>query len=161
MNTTSMARTAAELVVAGKSILAADESGPTIEKRFRAHGIVSTVESRRAYRELLFTTDKLSETISGVILFDETIRQQGEGGGSMVDLLVQRGMIPGIKVDAGAKPLAGFPEEKVTEGLDGLRDRLAEYVGLGARFTKWRAVLTPGAQRPTQTAMAANAQALA
>src|ERR1019366_3259974 len=131
--------TARALVVPGKGILAADESEPTIEKRFRLIGVESTEASRRAYRNLLFTTPGVEAFISGVILFDETIRQCTNGGTPSPELLASRGIIPGIKVDRGAKPLAGAAGEKITEGLDGLRERLAEYRGLGARFTKGRA----------------------
>ena len=161
MNTVAMEATAVELVAPGKGILAADESGPTIEKRFRAVGVESREETRRAYREMLFTTTGLGAFISGVILYDETIRQKAAGGDSFVDVLARQGIIPGIKVDKGAKSLAGFPGEKVTEGLDGLRDRLAEYARLGARFTKWRAVLTIGPQIPTRLCIKANVHALA
>jgi fructose-bisphosphate aldolase class I len=156
-----MEATAVELVAPGKGILAADESGPTIEKRFKSVGVESTEDSRRAYREMLFTTHGLGAFISGVILYDETIRQQAADGSSLVEVLTRQGIIPGIKVDKGAKALAGFPGEKVTEGLDGLRARLAEYAQLGARFTKWRAVLTIGAHIPTRTCLAANVHALA
>lgn len=161
MKTTEMDATALELVAPGKGILAVDESGPTIEKRFQAVGVASTEESRRAYRELLLTTPGLSAFISGVILYDETLRQTGSDGVRLVDTLVRRGMIPGIKVDRGAKPLAGFPGEKITEGLDGLRERLAEYRRLGARFTKWRAVIALGDGLPTLACAEANAHALA
>ena len=135
--------TARALVVPGKGILAADESEPTIEKRFRLIGVESTEASRRAYRNLLFTTPGVEAFISGVILFDETIRQCADGGTPSPELLASRGIIPGIKVDRGAKPLAGAAGEKITEGLDGLRERLAEYRGLGARFTKWPGLSMP------------------
>lgn len=161
MNLADLETTARALVAPGKGILAADESLPTIEKRFKAVGIVSTEENRRAYRELLFAAPGLGEFISGVILFDETIRQQGTDGTRLVAVLEQQGIIPGIKVDKGAKPLAGFPGEKITEGLDALRDRLAEYARLGARFTKWRAVLTIGADIPSRCCLEANAHGLA
>ncbi len=161
MNTAAMEATALELVAPGKGILAADESGPTIEKRFKDVGIASTVDTRQAYREMLFTTPGLWAFISGVILYDETIRQKSSDGASMVEVLGRQGLIPGIKVDRGAKAMAGFPGEKITEGLDGLRERLADYAQLGARFTKWRAVLTPGPQRPTRANLQANAHALA
>jgi fructose-bisphosphate aldolase, class I len=154
-------RTARQLVALGKGILAADESSGTIEKRFHAVGVESTVENRRAYRELLFTTPGVEHVISGVILFDETIRQTASDGTPFPELLARRGMIPGIKVDRGAKPLAGSPEEKVTEGLDGLRERLLEYRQLGARFSKWRAVLPMGPGLPTDYAIRVNAQTLA
>jgi fructose-bisphosphate aldolase class I len=161
MNTSSLVTTAQSLVAAGKGVLAADESGGTITKRFQALGIASTEETRRAYRELLFSTPELGSFISGVILYDETIRQKTADGRRLVDLLTSAGMIPGIKVDKGAKPLAGFPGDKITEGLDGLRERLAEYAGLGARFTKWRAVITIGPGVPSLFALRANAHALA
>lgn len=153
--------TARALVAAGKGILAADESLPTIQKRFKAIGLASSEESRRAYRELLFTTTGLAEFISGVILFDETLRQQAADGTPLAEVLSRASIIPGIKVDQGAKPLAGFPGEHITEGLDGLRERLAEYASLGARFTKWRAVITIGEGLPSQTCLESNAEALA
>ena len=153
--------TARALVAPGKGILAADESTGTIKKRLDSVGVPSTEETRRTYRGLLFTTPGIEEFISGVIMFDETIRQSGPDGTPFPTLLAQRGIIPGIKVDKGTTDLAGFPGEKITEGLDGLRDRLAEYVGLGARFAKWRAVYTVGHDIPTPYGMAANAHALA
>jgi fructose-bisphosphate aldolase class I len=153
--------TAVELVAPGKGILAADESTGTIEKRFASIGLESTEENRRAYRNLLFTTDGVEEFISGVILFDETIRQSSDDGTPFPKLLAERGIIPGIKVDKGAKQLAKAPGEKVTEGLDGLRERLAEYVELGARFTKWRAVISIGAGIPSNYCIWTNAHALA
>ena len=153
--------TARALVASGKGILAADESFPTIEKRFKALDIPSTEENREAYREMLFTTPGLSEFISGVILFDETIRQQTKGGVPLRELLVKEGIIPGIKVDKGTVALPNFPGEKFTQGLDGLRERLAEYRELGARFTKWRAVIAIGDGLPTATCIEANADALA
>lgn len=153
--------TALELVAPGKGILAADESGPTIEKRFKAIGVPSTLENRRAYRELLLTTPGLNAFISGVILYDETLRQQTSAGESFSAVLSHHGIFPGIKVDRGAKLLAGFPGEKITEGLDGLRERLAEYAQLGAKFTKWRAVISVGNGSPTLLGAAANAHALA
>lgn len=149
------------LVAPGKGILAADESTPTITKRFQAVGLPSTEETRRAYREMLFTTAALGEDISGVILFDETIRQKTADGIPFVEVLQRQGIIPGIKVDKGAKSLARFPGEKVTEGQDGLRERLEEYVHLGARFTKWRAVIRIDENIPTPICVAANAHALA
>jgi fructose-bisphosphate aldolase class I len=152
---------AAAMVAPGKGILAADESSGTIKKRFDKIGLESTFESRRAYRELLFTAPGAEKFISGVILYDETIRQKSTDGRPFPELLASRGILPGIKVDAGAKPLAGFPGETITEGLDGLRERLAEYRGLGARFAKWRAVIDVGAGIPTRYAIEANAQALA
>lgn len=156
-----MEATARALVARGKGILAADESTGTIEKRFKSVGIACTEENRRCYRELLFTTPGLGEFISGVILFDETLRQKAVEGSPLVDVLHRQGIIPGIKVDKGAKALAGFAGEKITEGLDGLRERLAEARELGARFTKWRAVITIAAQVPTETGLRANAHALA
>ncbi|HBO70169.1 MAG TPA: fructose-bisphosphate aldolase class I [Deltaproteobacteria bacterium] len=161
MNAAELASVARSLVAAGKGILAADESTPTIEKRFKSIFLASTEENRRAYRELLFTTEGISEFISGVILFDETIRQKTREGVPFPEHLESRGVIPGIKVDEGAKALAGFPGEKVTEGLDGLRARLEEYAELGARFAKWRAVLAIGEGIPTPGCLSANAHALA
>jgi fructose-bisphosphate aldolase, class I len=161
MNVTAMEALALELVVPGKGILAVDESVGTIEKRFKDVGVTSTAETRRAYREMLVTTQGLGAFVSGIILYDETIRQKGSDGTPFAELIKRQGMIPGIKVDAGAKPLAGFRDEKITEGLDGLRKRLEEYVQLGARFTKWRAVLAIGEQLPTRTCIEANCQALA
>ncbi len=164
MNTptiTALDATARALVPPGKGILAADESPSTIGGRFAAIGVANTEEERRRYRQLLFTTPGLGEFISGVILFDETIRQHADDGMPFVEVLARRGIIPGIKVDTGAKPLAGSPGERVTEGLDGLRERLAEYARLGARFAKWRAVIAiEGARLPTRLAIAANAHAL-
>ena len=153
--------TAAALVAKGKGILAADESTPTIEKRFKSIGVPSTEDSRRAYRELLFTTPGIDAHISGVILFDETIRQAAADGTPLVEVLTRQGILPGIKVDTGAKPLAAAPGEKITEGLDGLRDRLSEYRELGARFAKWRAVIAIGDGLPSRYCLEANAEALA
>jgi fructose-bisphosphate aldolase class I len=161
MDTLELDTNAAAMVAPGKGILAADESTGTIKKRFDKIRLESTVESRRAYRELLFTAPGSEQHISGVILFDETLRQQTADGQPFPALLASRGILPGIKVDAGAKPLAGFPGETVTEGLDGLRERLAEYHSLGARFAKWRAVIDVGAAIPTPFALEANAHALA
>jgi fructose-bisphosphate aldolase class I len=149
------------LVAPGKGILAADESTGTIEKRFTSVDVESTEENRRAYRNLLFTTQGVEEFISGVILYDETIRQSGDDGMPFPDLLAGRGIIPGIKVDKGAKPLANAPGETITEGLDGLRERLNEYRELGARFTKWRAVISIGPGIPSEYALWTNAHALA
>ncbi|MER3409368.1 MAG: fructose-bisphosphate aldolase class I [Thermoleophilia bacterium] len=149
------------LVAPGKGILAADESFPTIERRFSAIGLPSTEETRRAYRELLLATPGLGEYISGAILFDETIRQAASDGTPFPELLRRQGIVPGIKVDMGAKPLAGFPGETVTEGLDGLRQRLSEYRELGAKFTKWRAVIRIGPAIPSSACLRANAHALA
>jgi fructose-bisphosphate aldolase, class I len=153
--------TARALVAEGKGILAADESSGTIKKRFDSIEVGSTEENRRAYRDLLFTTDGAEEFISGVILYDETIRQSSADGTPFPKLLASKGIIPGIKVDMGAKPLAGAPDETVTEGLDGLRERLDEYRELGARFTKWRAVISIGVGRPSDYAIWTNAHALA
>jgi len=157
-----MEEIARALVADGKGILAADESTGTIRKRFDSIGVESTEENRRAYREMLFTTAGAEEAISGVILFDETLRQSAADGTPFPMQLQDRGIIPGIKVDAGAKPLAGSPDEKVTEGLDGLRERCKEYVTLGAKFAKWRAVIAiRGDEHPTRACIAANAHALA
>jgi fructose-bisphosphate aldolase class I len=161
MNKHELESVARALVSNGKGILAADESFGTIKKRFDSINVTSTEENRRAYRELLFTTPDVEAFISGVILFDETIRQATRDGAPFPQVLARVGIIPGIKVDKGAKDLAGFPGEKVTEGLDGLRDRLAEYRELGARFTKWRAVITIGGGIPTRFCIDANAHALA
>src|SRR6476619_6228449 len=160
-NIDTMARTAEALVAPGKGILAADESTPNIAKRLASVGLESTEPLRRAYRGLLFETEGLSRFISGVILFDETIRQRTDDGTPMADLLQRQGILPGIKVDTGTRPLAGFPEEEITEALDGLRDRLAEYAALGARFAKWRAVIRIGDGRPSAACIEANAHALA
>src|SRR5919205_49097 len=153
--------TAKALVAEGKGILAADESDGTIKKRFDSIGLESTEENRRAYRDLLFTAEGVEEFISGVILFDETIRQRAADGTPFPELLARRGIIPGIKVDKGAKPLAHARGETVTEGLDGLRDRLDEYRELGARFTKWRAVISIGDGIPSEYCIWTNAHALA
>jgi len=152
---------AAQMVAPGKGILAADESSPTLTKRFDALSITSTPETRLAWREMLFTTAGLEQWISGVILYDETFHQRASNGQTIPELLASRGMIPGIKVDTGAKPLAGSPGELVTEGLDGLGPRLADYHALGARFAKWRAVISIGDGRPSPMCVAANAHALA
>jgi len=160
-NTKALETTARALVAPGKGILAADESSGTIKKRFDGIGIPSTEDTRRAYRDMLFTTPGVEEFVSGVILYDETIRQSARKGVPFPKLLADRGIIPGIKVDTGAKSLAGFPGEKITEGLDGLRERLAERIGLGARFAKWRAVITIGQGIPTRGCIKANAHALA
>ena len=153
--------TAKAIVAGDKGILAADESTGTITKRFDSIGVESTEENRRFYRQLLFTAPEMEEFIGGVILYDETIRQSADDGTSLPEVLSGKGVIPGIKVDTGAHDLAGFPGEKVTEGLDGLRGRLEEYRGLGARFAKWRAVITIGDGIPTDASIAANAHALA
>ncbi len=157
----AMRATARELVAPGKGILAADESTGTIKKRFDQIGVGSTEDLRRRYRQMLFTTPGLGEHVSGVILFDETIRQATDDGVPFVKVLEAAGSIPGIKVDTGAKPLALFPGETVTEGLDGLRERLGEYVELGARFAKWRATILIGDGTPTDFAIMANAHAMA
>ncbi|MEA3132692.1 MAG: fructose-bisphosphate aldolase, class [Gammaproteobacteria bacterium] len=161
MNTTELAATAHALVANHRGILAADESTSTIGKRFNSIKLESTEENRRLYREMLFTAPGAAEHISGVILYDETIRQKTKDGVPFPTYLAQQKMIPGIKVDTGAKPLAGFAGETITEGLDGLRERLAEYYKLGARFAKWRAVIDIGAGIPTAYAIDANAEALA
>jgi fructose-bisphosphate aldolase class I len=161
MTTDPLAATAHALVAPGRGILAADESHSTIAKRFETVGIQNTEENRRIYRQMLFTTKGVAEFISGVILFDETIRQKADDDTPLADVLSRQGIIPGIKVDKGAKPLAGAPGEQVTEGLDGLRERLAEYKSLGARFAKWRAVITIGPELPTSYGIDVNAHALA
>jgi fructose-bisphosphate aldolase class I len=161
MDLASMTETARALVAPGKGILAADESTPTIQKRLAAVGLESTEARRRAYREILFTAKGIDEFVSGVILFDETIRQQAADGTPFPEVLSGQGVIPGIKVDKGTSALAGFPGELVTEGLDGLRARLAEYVTMGARFAKWRAVISIGDGRPTTTCIESNAHGLA
>lgn len=157
----SLDQTAQALVGHHKGILAADESTATIGRRFATVGVVSTPETRRTYRYVLFSTPGLGRYISGVILHDETIRQTTPDGTPFVKLLEHQRLLPGIKVDTGAKPLAGCPGEQVTEGLDGLRERLAEYAALGAQFAKWRAVITIGADLPSEACVTANAQALA
>lgn len=162
MDTKTLEATARALVAPGKGILAADESGPTIKKRFDKINVESTEDNRRAYRDLLFATDGIGDYISGVILFDETIRQSSLNGVAFPKVLESQGVIPGIKVDAGAKPLAlAEASETVTEGLDGLRDRLAEYHMLGARFAKWRATYTITDALPSPEAIDVNAHALA
>jgi fructose-bisphosphate aldolase, class I len=161
MGETSLADTARALVAPGKGILAADESDGTIKKRFDTIGVESTEESRRAYRDLLFTTPGTEDYISGVILFDETIRQSSADGTSFPQLLESKGVIPGIKVDKGAKPLALAEGETVTEGLDGLRDRFGEYRELGARFAKWRATYSIAEDLPSEYCVWVNAHALA
>jgi fructose-bisphosphate aldolase class I len=161
MTPTSLEETARAVVADGKGILAADETPRTITKRMTARSIESTAESRRAYRELFFTTPDIATFIGGVIMQDETIRQKASSGPPLISVLVERGMIPGIKVDMGAKPLAGAPGERVTEGLDGLRGRLEEYRQLGARFAKWRAVYVIAEGLPTDACLRANAEELA
>ena len=161
MTAPTMDSTIGAMLAVGKGILAADESSPTIKKRFADINVPSTEESRRDYREMLFTTPGLNEAISGVILFDETLRQRTKDGTLMPEVLAKQGIIAGIKVDKGAVALAKFAGEKVTQGLDSLRERLKEYRELGARFTKWRAVITIGEHIPTRTCIEANAEALA
>lgn len=161
MNQQVLHDTVSALVTPEKGILAADESLGTIEKRFKALGIESNEDARRRYREMLFTTSKIEEAISGVILFDETIRTNGSDGNNFARILEAKGIIPGIKVDKGTVEFPNFPNEKITEGLDGLRERLVEYKNFGARFTKWRAVITIGDGIPTDTCINANAETLA
>lgn len=161
MNKQLLKDTIQQLFAGNKGLLAIDESNPTCNKRFATAGIPQTVEMRRSYRELIVTTSDLNESIGGAILYDETIRQQTKEGIHIIDILVKNGIIPGIKVDMGAKPMAGFPDEKVTEGLDGLSERLAEYKKMGARFAKWRAVITIGDNTPTTANIEANMHALA
>jgi fructose-bisphosphate aldolase class I len=161
MNQGELARIAKAMVAKNKGILAADESSGTISKRFNSIKIESTEENRRAYREMLFTAPGVAEYISGVILYDETIRQKTKDGTPFPEYLAKKGIIPGIKVDTGAKPLALFKGETITEGLDGLRERFVEYYKLGARFAKWRAVIDIGDGIPTSFAVEANAHALA
>ncbi len=160
MSAHELAAVAQAMVAPGKGILAADESTGTIERRFASIKVESTEENRRAYRDMLFTAKGLGQHISGVILYDETIRQKSANGTPFVELLAKNGILPGIKVDTGAKDLALCPREKVTEGLDNLAKRCAEYVKMGARFAKWRAVITVGQGMPSSTCIAANAHAL-
>jgi fructose-bisphosphate aldolase class I len=161
MNLQTLRETVNSLFTDNKGLLAMDESTGTCNKRFAQLGIPQTVEARRAYRELIVTTPRLGESIGGAILYDETIRQQKDDGTPFVQVLLDAGITPGIKVDTGAKELAGHPGEKVTEGLDGLRDRLQEYFQMGARFAKWRAVITIGPGIPSWGCIEANAHALA
>ena len=161
MNALELMDTARALVAADKGLLAMDESNPTCHKRFAKLGIPQTVDARRAYREMIVTTPDLGECISGAILYDETMRQQKKDGTPFVKVLLDAGIIPGIKVDAGATDMAAHPGEKITEGLDRLRERLEEYSGMGARFAKWRAVITVGAGIPSRGCIEANAHALA
>ena len=161
MNSSELMRVASAMVARGKGILAADESGGTIKKRFDSIKLESTEEHRRSYREMLFTAPGAAESVSGVILYDETIRQKTRDGTPFPHYLAKQGILPGIKVDLGAKPLAGFSGETITEGLDGLRERLGEYRGLGARFAKWRAVIDIADGIPSAFAVSANAHALA
>jgi len=161
MNSPELIATAKAMVAEDKGLLAMDESNPTCNKRFAKLGIPQTEETRRAYRELILTTPGLGECISGVILYDETIRQQKKDGTLFVKVITDAGIIPGIKVDTGAKDMAGHPGEKITEGLDGLRDRLSEYFQMGARFAKWRAVINIADGIPSRGCIEANAHALA
>lgn len=161
MSIEQLAETAQAMVAPGKGIIAIDESTGTIAKRFAGVGIENSEENRRAYRELLLTTPNLSQHVSGAILFDETLRQSTRAGVPFAKFMADAGMIPGIKVDKGTQPLAGFPGEVVTEGLDGLRERLAEYYKLGARFAKWRAVINISDEIPSGTCIEANMHALA
>jgi fructose-bisphosphate aldolase, class I len=161
MNAQRLFETASALVSGDKGLLAMDESIQTCNKRFQAAGIAQTQENRRAWRELILTTPSLNEHIGGVILYDETIRQHNQAGTLFIKTICDAGMIPGIKVDTGAKAMAAHANEKITEGLDGLRERLYEYAHMGARFAKWRAVIQIGANTPTQACIEANASALA
>jgi len=161
MNAQKLIDTAKELVADNKGLLAMDESNPTCNKRFAKLNIPQTVDTRRAYRELIVTTPGLGECISGAILYDETIRQEKKDGTPFLKVLTDAGIIPGIKVDTGAKDMAAHPGEKITEGLDGLRNRLAEYFQMGARFAKWRAVIAIGDGIPSRSCVEANAHALA
>jgi fructose-bisphosphate aldolase class I len=162
MNLAELNKVAEAMVAPGRGILAADESSGTIKKRFDAIGVESTADNRRDYREMMFrTTDAMSKNISGVILYDETIRQNAKDGTPLVKLIEQAGSLPGIKVDKGTKPLPFCPGEVITEGLDGLRERLVEYRNLGAKFAKWRAVIDIGPGIPSHTCIKANAHALA
>ena len=161
MSIDQLAAIAQAMVAPGKGIIAIDESTATIKKRFDSVGIECTEENRRAYREMLLTTPNLGQHISGAILYDETLRQKTKSGVPFTKVMMDNGILPGIKVDMGAKPLAGFPGELVTEGLDGLRERLKEYAQLGAKFAKWRAVITIGEDAPSGTCIEANCHALA
>ncbi|MHB8522022.1 MAG: class I fructose-bisphosphate aldolase [Limisphaerales bacterium] len=161
MNVPELIDTASSPVTGDQGLPAMDESNPTCNKRFAKLGIPQTVEARRAYRELIVTTPGLGESISGAILYDETIRQQKKDGAPFIKVLTDAGIISGIKVDTGAKDLAGHPGEEITEGLDGLRDRLKEYFQMGARFAKWRAVIAVGDGLPSRSGLEANAHALA
>jgi fructose-bisphosphate aldolase class I len=161
MNLQKLEATARALLADGKGLLAMDESTGTANKRFAPLGVPQTEDARRAYRDLIVTTPELGQNISGAILYDETVRQKTKDERPFVEAIIQAGIIPGIKVDAGAKEMAAHPGEKITEGLDGLRERLAEYTGLGLRFAKWRAVITIGDGIPSDGCIAANADALA
>src|ERR1700693_5845571 len=160
MDTKLMTETARAMVAPGKGLLAADESAGTCKKRFDSVNVECTEESRRAYRELLCTTPNIAEFVSGVILFDETLRQRAKDGVNFAEYLKKNGIIPGIKVDAGTHDMALHPGEKVTEGLDGLAKRMDEYFRMGARFAKWRAVITIGKAIPSMACIGANAHAL-
>jgi fructose-bisphosphate aldolase class I len=161
MDTTTLKKVAKQMVAPGKGIIAADESAGTCQKRFDAVGVPCTEENRRVYRQTLMTAPGLEEYVSGVILYDETIRQESDDGEDFAEVLSKKGILPGIKVDGGTKNLALHGEEKVTEGLDGLRERLAEYKALGAAFAKWRAVITIGKDMPSSACIHANAHAMA
>ena len=161
MNAKMLITTAKAMIAEGKGLLAMDESTPTCNQRFAKLGIPQTIESRRLYREWIITTPGLGEFISGVILYDETIHQAMKNGTPFLKVITDAGIIPGIKVDMGAKDMAGHPGEKITEGLDGLHDRLSEYVQMGARFAKWRAVITIAHTIPSPGCISANAHALA
>jgi len=161
MSIEQLEETARAMVAPGRGIIAIDESTATIKKRFDSVGIECSEENRRAYREMLLTTPNLGQHISGAILYDETLRQKTKSGVSFVEVMNKAGVIPGIKVDKGTQPLAGFPDEVITEGLDGLRDRLKEYYALGARFAKWRAVIKIGEDTPSGTCIESNSHALA
>lgn len=161
MNASVLISTAHQLVGVDKGLLAMDESNATCNRRFAALGIAQTLDKRRAWHELIVTTPNLADSISGAILYDETIHQQTKDGTPFIEVLFAAGIIPGIKLDTGAKPLAGWPGEKVTEGLDGLRERLTAYAAMGARFAKWRAVITVGDALPSHACIEANAHALA
>ncbi|MCB1611372.1 MAG: fructose-bisphosphate aldolase class I, partial [Xanthomonadales bacterium] len=161
MDIQDLADIARQMVAPGKGIIAIDESNKTIKKRFDGVGIECTEENRRAYREMLLTTPNLGDHISGAILYDETLRQSTKAGKRFVEVMAAAGILPGIKVDLGPVGLAGFPGEVVTEGLDGLRQRLKEYVSLGAKFAKWRAVITIGEDMPSAACIDANCHALA
>jgi len=161
MSIEQLEETARAMVAPGRGIIAIDESTATIKKRFDSVGIECSEENRRAYREMLLTTPNLGQHISGAILYDETLRQKTRAGVSFIEVMNKAGVIPGIKVDKGTQPLAGFPDEVITEGLDGLRDRLKEYYALGARFAKWRAVIKIGEDTPSGTCIESNSHALA
>ena len=161
MKNETLEQIAASIVAPNKGILAADESSPTIKKRFDSINAESTEENRRDYREMLFKTKNISEYVSGVILFHETVYQNDSKGTPLIKILTDQGIVPGIKVDKGAKPLAGHPNETITEGLDGLRERLEEYAQAGTKFTKWRAVISIANSTPSDYCIEANAPALA